>query len=177
MDNDATFAGGRWDNVSSNGGCFLLQRHMIRADVECEQTAGIGQSLAAWQQVVNGLGQHRSAIDPTQFENFEKVRMDAAARTSAWCCSHFLQATYAARILYVITTTLAKLAVLYLLYSFSRTKLRRSTVKGVFAFTVLWAVLSVVVLLFQCSPPATWDTEGGKCINLVCSKYSFDLRY
>ncbi|MCJ1325811.1 hypothetical protein MMC10_002474 [Thelotrema lepadinum] len=109
--------------------------------------AGVAQSLAANQQVINGLGQHRSTLTPIQFGNYEK-------------------ATYAARALYIVTTNLAKLAVLYLLASFTRTKLRRRTVKGAFYFTALWTVVALIVVLLQCTPPNTWDT-GGKCIDLL----------
>lgn len=78
------------------------------------------------------------------------------------------EATYAAQVLYVVTTNLAKLAVLQLLASFTRTKLRRIAVKGVFGFTVLWTAVSVIVVLFQCIPPETWSVDGGRCIDLVC---------
>ncbi|KAL9594201.1 MAG: hypothetical protein Q9219_007163 [cf. Caloplaca sp. 3 TL-2023] len=78
-------------------------------------------------------------------------------------------AYYATRIIWPVSIVFVKSSILFFyLRIFGGLLWLRRTAYGLLAFTVVWAVMTVLVFIFQCNPVAlAWDQriEGGHCIN------------
>jgi len=109
--------------------------------------AAIGHSVAVYQEVGSGLGQHTSSLTQAQIDGVE-------------------QAIYASQMLYILSLAFAKLALLHIYTTFARHYLRSLVVKGLMCFVALWAVVALLPIAFQCQMPTPWAIfSKGQCIN------------
>jgi hypothetical protein len=77
------------------------------------------------------------------------------------------QSQYAATILFFISLGFSKLAIIAFVHNMTPFKLHVNINFGIGITTVLWMVLSVLVVSFQCPLPHPWDRTRGRCINRV----------
>lgn len=108
----------------------------------------IGQSIAIFFGVSNGLGQHAEHLTASQKLGFQK-------------------SYYAAVLLYIPCVCMSKLAVLLLLRNITPNKSHQRIAYTTAVFTLVWAGIAEGVLAFQCKVPDTWAILRGECINLV----------
>ncbi|MCJ1405249.1 hypothetical protein MMC11_008476 [Xylographa trunciseda] len=109
--------------------------------------AAIGHSVAVYQEVNAGLGQHVSSLTQSQIDGVE-------------------QAIYASQMLYILSLAFAKLALLQIYTTFARHHLRSQVIKGLMGFVALWAVVALFPIAFQCHFPDPWAIfVHDQCIN------------
>ena len=86
-----------------------------------------------------------------------------------------VKATYIDQLFYIVTIYLAKLAALQFLIILARPNepnLRRAAVKGTLAFVILWLVIAVVCIAFQCKVPTPWNEASGQCFDQVRTAFT-----
>ncbi|MCJ1318975.1 hypothetical protein MMC15_004307 [Xylographa vitiligo] len=109
--------------------------------------AAVGHSVAVYQEVNAGLGQHVTSLTQAQIDGVE-------------------QGIYASQMLYILSLAFAKLALLQIYTTFARHYLRTSVVKGLMCFVALWAVVALLPIAFQCHLPTPWAIFSyDQCIN------------
>lgn len=77
------------------------------------------------------------------------------------------QAGYASQILYVSAISMAKLATLCFILTLTRTPLHRNITWAVVLLTLLWTIVSLFALSFQCPVPDSWAILANTCVNQV----------
>ena len=70
-------------------------------------------------------------------------------------------------ILYLLTLSFAKASTLLLIARLVGIKLHSLFIRGVGALVLLWTVVSIFAVAFQCGVPHPWDYFEGKCFNPV----------
>lgn len=116
----------------------------------------IGQTIAVSMQVAHGLGRHTSTLSSSQIADYD-------------------QAEYASQILYISATSLAKLAVLQFLTTLARKNLGRLATKAVMAAALVWSLVAILSIAFQCSLPHPWAITSVQCFDQVSEVKSFDI--
>ncbi|KAJ4988311.1 hypothetical protein SVAN01_06246 [Stagonosporopsis vannaccii] len=76
-----------------------------------------------------------------------------------------LKAEYAANILLFISLGFSKLAIVAFVHNLTPSKLHRKINYGVGAFVCLWLLCAVLVAIFECKVPRTWDRTLDKCLD------------
>lgn len=105
------------------------------------------QDIAASFQVTAGLGQHQTDLTSEQIDGLQK-------------------ATYVAQLFYIPSLCLSRLAVLQCLANLLESDpCRRKIVTTAMGFNLLWIIIAIFSLGFQCSLPWVWAVFGDKCFN------------
>ncbi|ORY02846.1 hypothetical protein BCR34DRAFT_78853 [Clohesyomyces aquaticus] len=106
----------------------------------------VGYGIAVSFQVDAGLGQHIGKLTVNEYAQYQK-------------------AVYASQIMYTISLAFAKQTVLQLFAILARNSPRVRLVYGVSAASALFAIIMVVSVSFQCSPPHTWEILSSRCFD------------
>lgn len=80
-----------------------------------------------------------------------------------------MQTGYAADLLYIATLCFSKISVALLLRTISPVQLHKQMTLAVGAVTILWAVVAIFGLAFQCHLPYPWRFIDNACFNQVSS--------
>ncbi|MCJ1351581.1 MAG: hypothetical protein MMC33_001565 [Icmadophila ericetorum] len=126
-----------------------LGRHVFQVDdyyMSAAMLAAVGWVIAISEQVSSGLGQHQSTLTSDQI-------------------LHFQQAAYSSHFLYVVSICLAKMAILHFLLTLARKDSRSLAVKVTIVFNIIFLVVAIFAIAFQCRLPQPWLTITGKCFN------------
>lgn len=75
---------------------------------------------------------------------------------------------FIATILFVLATTISKLATLLFLHRLANTAVQRVGVAVLDSLVLLWTIAVISGTVFQCEQPQPWEIWTGKCIPLVC---------
>lgn len=108
-----------------------------------------GQCIAASEQAQHGLGQVQTSLSPNNLDIFQK-------------------ASYVDEFFYITTIYMSKLAALQFLIVLARPNepnLRRAIVRGTLGLIILWLVIAVMCIAFQCKVPTPWDYASRQCLN------------
>ncbi|KAF2624467.1 hypothetical protein BU25DRAFT_413377 [Macroventuria anomochaeta] len=76
-----------------------------------------------------------------------------------------LKAEYAATILLFISLGFSKLAIVAFVHNLTPSKLHRKINYGVGALACLWLLCAVLVAVFECRVPRTWDRSLDRCLD------------
>ncbi|KAF3048714.1 hypothetical protein E8E11_009257 [Didymella keratinophila] len=76
-----------------------------------------------------------------------------------------LKAEYAATILFFMSLGFSKLAIVAFVHNLTPSKLHRKINYGVGALACLWVVCAVLIAVFQCQVPRTWDRNQAQCVD------------
>ncbi|KAL9118548.1 MAG: hypothetical protein Q9187_004904 [Circinaria calcarea] len=106
----------------------------------------IAQVVAVSLQTAAGLGQHADTLSPLNLERFQ-------------------QTGYAASLLYIATLCFSKISVALLLQTITPVQLHKQMTLAVGAVTVLWTVIAMFGLAFQCHLPYPWRFIDNACFN------------
>ncbi|KAI1084205.1 hypothetical protein F5B20DRAFT_524031 [Whalleya microplaca] len=106
----------------------------------------ISQTIATSIGVANGLGQH--------LENLSNDNLVA-----------FQKSYYAANVLFIASQALSKLSAIFFIRVISPITLHRALSWVLTVATLVWALTSIPILLFQCNTPKIWSLLTNDCIN------------
>ncbi|KAK6949240.1 hypothetical protein Daesc_009314 [Daldinia eschscholtzii] len=106
----------------------------------------IAQTIAASIAVGNGLGRHQDTLSGDNIIAFQK-------------------SYYAANVLFVASQAFSKLSVIFFIRVISPINFHRILTWILIGATLAWALTSILVLIFQCDPPGTWEILGDECID------------
>ena len=120
-------------------------------------------------QASNGVGKHLNTLSSTQLTTDQKVIRHIFGRPFN-SAKRFLQAQYAADLLYVPSLCLSKLAVTGLIHAITPLKKDKRMVYGLAATILSWALIGEFGSAFQCHSAETWKYIEGRCFNRV-SRY------
>ncbi|KAE8355354.1 hypothetical protein BDV28DRAFT_48871 [Aspergillus coremiiformis] len=106
------------------------------------------QSIAVSLATANGYGEHYESLSRSQIENVMKSQ-------------------YSANILFIVSLYFSKLASISFIENLTPTTTTdHSVAMGLKISTLVWTVVGVIVLVFQCKLPRTWDYLSGQCLNV-----------
>ncbi|KAF2842004.1 hypothetical protein M501DRAFT_375360 [Patellaria atrata CBS 101060] len=105
-----------------------------------------GQTVAVSQQVSAGLGKHQDTLKPASISKYEKTE-------------------YVAEILYIAVLCTTKSAAFLFALILQPTPTRSMLLKIIFGITIVWTIISIFGIAFQCDLPHPWEVVHGKCFN------------
>ncbi|CAE7000764.1 hypothetical protein P3342_001300 [Pyrenophora teres f. teres] len=106
----------------------------------------VAQSAAVSLQAHYGFGTPMSSLSDYQIESN-------------------LKSEYSAMILFIVSLGFSKLAVVAFVHHLTPSRLHRRINFGILAIVCLWLICSVMVAIFECRPPRTWDRRLGQCLD------------
>ncbi|KAI9843957.1 MAG: hypothetical protein M1837_005998 [Sclerophora amabilis] len=127
----------------------LVKVRKFQADDCCISlavVAAVGQTIAVSQQVTAGLGRPASSLSTLQIDSYQK----------AW---------YASQFFYIVTLSFGKFTTLTFILTLVQTSLQRTSVLGTMVFTIVWALLALLAIAFQCHVPHTWALLAETCFD------------
>ncbi|KAI1280257.1 hypothetical protein F5Y07DRAFT_356397 [Xylaria sp. FL0933] len=106
----------------------------------------IGFTVSISLAVPNGVGRHEKTLSLNQLESLQK-------------------ALYTANILFVSVLAFAQASVLILFHELTPDRVYKKAVDAIAAFITLFALASLLVVIFPCHPPRVWGLLGTGCID------------
>ncbi|KUJ08697.1 uncharacterized protein LY89DRAFT_741544 [Mollisia scopiformis] len=105
----------------------------------------IGLSINACISTTFGWGHHLSSIPPSNY-------------------SSILITIWIAELLFTLSTSLAKISILFFYLRLAVTKTYRTIIHCSIGFIIIWAITFTLVVIFQCTPiPEYWNPTGTSC--------------
>ncbi|KAF2877608.1 hypothetical protein BDV95DRAFT_664267 [Massariosphaeria phaeospora] len=105
-----------------------------------------GQTIAVSREVAFGLGTKLDQVDTKSISSFE-------------------QAAYASEISYICAIVMAKTASFLFALNLQPSPVYRRILQSGLALTLVWSVIAILGVSFQCRLPLSWKVISGKCIN------------
>ncbi|KAF1976793.1 hypothetical protein BU23DRAFT_587812 [Bimuria novae-zelandiae CBS 107.79] len=109
---------------------------------------GSAQSIVVSLQASYGFGKPSNTLDNNQLQTV-------------------LKCEYADTLLFLCSIAFSKLAVVAFVNGITPGHLHQRSNYAAGAFSVVWLVVSVLIVSFQCQVPHTWDKTSGICINTL----------
>ncbi|KAI1088572.1 hypothetical protein F5B19DRAFT_505555 [Rostrohypoxylon terebratum] len=135
---------------------LLKKFHTDDGLILVSQIFNISQTVATSLGVTNGLGSHLSTLSPSHIAAFQK-------------------SFYAASVLFVAGQAMSKLSLVSYIKLLSPITLHRVSCWVLLSAILLWAFISVIVLLFQCGSPRFWDFLTNRCSNRLAIWYYISI--
>ncbi|KAF7952262.1 uncharacterized protein EAE97_001759 [Botrytis byssoidea] len=121
---------------------FEWQDHFVMISM----VFSIGQTIAVAIQCANGFGKFLETLTDEQVEMI-------------------LKADFSASILYITSLFFAKMSIVMFIYDFTPIAAERIATKVLGSVISLWAVTSILAVVFQCRSSKVWDSISGECFN------------
>lgn len=77
------------------------------------------------------------------------------------------QTAYAGNVFYILTLTLSKSSMIFLLKLLTPVKLQLNIINALGVATALWGISALFVAIFECHVPKVWASFNNRCINFV----------
>ena len=77
------------------------------------------------------------------------------------------QAYFTGQLFYIFSLCLGKLALLVFMLNFALKKVRRQVLQGLMWVNIVWLVVGILAVAFQCDVPQTWAVVTGRCFDQV----------
>ena len=131
-----------------------------------DQLGAVGYGIAVSYEVFAGLGRGNLFLETGRVHRFEHASV----------LSNFMvtfadglpsQAYFTAQMFYIFSLCLGKLALLVFMLNFALKKLRRQVLQGLIWLNVVWLVVGILAVAFQCDVPQTWAVVTGRCFDQV----------
>lgn len=94
-------------------------------------------------------------------------------RQSSFSTDNRSQTAYAGDLLYILSLTFSKSAVLLLIHRITPVNVHQLLISGTAVITLLWSSTGLLAAAFQCQVPRTWEILQGKCVDQV--SFPFDI--
>lgn len=130
------------------------------------QFFSIGLVVTVSLEIRNGLGQHESDLLPWQLAGFQKVLL-RIRENNFLQLTRRLQTAYAGDILYIISLSFSKFAVLLLIHRITPVNAHQLLISGAAVISLLWSLTGLFAAAFQCQVPKIWEILEGKCFGQV----------
>lgn len=117
----------------------------------------LGSTLLVSIAVKSGLGKRRCLLDSTKFD---QIQIEI----------------FAANILFILATSIAKCSLLLFLHRLADRKLQRACAVTISSLVLLETIAVISGTVFQCESPRPWTIWTGRCISLVSLRtYTHDF--
>jgi hypothetical protein len=108
----------------------------------------LGSTVVTSTAVTSGLGKIRCLLSDSEVEQIQ-LRL------------------YVTTILFILVVSISKSSVLLFLYHLAETALQRAIFIAISTLVVLWTIVVLAGMIFQCELPTPWRIWTDKCIPLV----------
>ena len=143
---------------------------MIRRIVSliASQLGAVGYGIAVSYEVSAGLGRGTTFLEAGNLDRFEHAS-SLDPLTVTLIDGLPLQAYFTAQLFYILSLCLGKLALLVFMLNFALKKVRRQVLQGLMWLNIVWLVVGILAVAFQCDIPRAWAVVTGKCFDQVNS--------
>ena len=103
---------------------------------------------------------------PWQLAGFQKVLLRICENIILQLTCR-LQTAYAGDILYILSLSFSKFAVLLLIHRITPVNAHQLLISGAAVISLLWSLTGLFAAAFQCQVPRIWEILEGKCFGQV----------
>ena len=135
------------------------------------QFLGIGLVVTVSLEIRNGLGQHERNLLSWQLAGFQKVLLRLCENILLQLTCH-LQTAYACHILYILSLSFSKFAVLLLIHRITPVNAHQLLISGAAVISLLWSLTGLFAAAFQYQVPRIWEILEGECFGEVWLPFS-----